>query len=46
VSAIVMGSYGLGEHLEARHFVGLAFIGAGLAAIDGRLLPSRAAKDS
>jgi drug/metabolite transporter (DMT)-like permease len=46
VSAIVMGSYGLGEHLEARHFVGLAFIGAGLAAIDGRLLPSRVAKDS
>jgi drug/metabolite transporter (DMT)-like permease len=46
VSAIVMGSYGLGEHLEARHFVGLAFIGAGLAAIDGRFLPSRAAKDS
>ena len=46
VSAIVMGSYGLGEHLEARHFAGLAFIGAGLAAIDGRLLPSRAAKGS
>ena len=46
VSAIVMGSYGLGEQLEVRHFVGLAFIGAGLAAIDGRLLPSRAAKDS
>jgi drug/metabolite transporter (DMT)-like permease len=46
VSAIVMGSYGLGEHLETRHFVGLAFIGAGLAAIDGRLLPSRTAKVS
>jgi drug/metabolite transporter (DMT)-like permease len=46
VSAIVMGSYGLGEQLEATHFVGLAFIGAGLAAIDGRLLPSRAAKVS
>jgi drug/metabolite transporter (DMT)-like permease len=46
VSAIVMGSYGLGEHLEARHFAGLAFIGTGLAAIDGRLLPSRAAKGS
>jgi drug/metabolite transporter (DMT)-like permease len=45
ISAIVMGSYGLSEHLEARQFVGLAFIGAGLAAIDGRLLPSRAAKD-
>jgi len=37
VSAIIMGSFGLGEHLDAGHFVGLAFIGAGLAAIDGRL---------
>ena len=37
VSAIIMGAVGLGEHLEARHFAGLAFIGAGLAAIDGRL---------
>ena len=46
VSAIIMGSYGLGEHLEPRHFAGLAFIGAGLAAIDGRLLPRRAAKDT
>jgi drug/metabolite transporter (DMT)-like permease len=44
VSAIVMGSYGLGEHLDIRHFAGLACIGAGLAAIDGRLLPRRAAK--
>jgi drug/metabolite transporter (DMT)-like permease len=46
VSAIVMGSYGLGEHLDVRHFAGLACIGAGLAAIDGRLLPRRAARDS
>jgi drug/metabolite transporter (DMT)-like permease len=46
VSAIVMGSYGLGEHLDVRHFAGLVCIGAGLAAIDGRLLPRRAAKDS
>jgi drug/metabolite transporter (DMT)-like permease len=45
LSAIVMGSYGLGEHLEPRHFAGLAFIAAGLAAIDGRLLSRRAAKD-
>ena len=36
VSAILMGAYGLGEHLEIRHFAGLACIGAGLAAIDGR----------
>jgi drug/metabolite transporter (DMT)-like permease len=46
VSAILMGSYGLGEHLEARHFVGLAFIGAGLAAIDGRFLARRILKAS
>jgi drug/metabolite transporter (DMT)-like permease len=38
VSAILMGTLGLGEHLDARHFVGLALIGAGLAAIDGRVL--------
>jgi drug/metabolite transporter (DMT)-like permease len=39
VSAIIMGTFGLGERLDPRHFVGLIFIGAGLAAIDGRLLP-------
>ena len=38
ISAIVMGAVGLGEHLASRHFLGLAFIGLGLAAIDGRLL--------
>ena len=38
VSAIIMGTFGLGEHLDVRHFAGLAFIGAGLAAIDGRVL--------
>jgi drug/metabolite transporter (DMT)-like permease len=38
VSAILMGAFGLGERLEVRHFAGLAVIGAGLAAIDGRLL--------
>jgi drug/metabolite transporter (DMT)-like permease len=38
VSAIILGAFGLGERLEVRHFAGLAFIGAGLAAIDGRLL--------
>jgi drug/metabolite transporter (DMT)-like permease len=38
VSAILMGTFGLGEHLDVRHFVGLALIGAGLAAIDGRFL--------
>jgi len=38
VSAIIMGTFGLGERLDVGHFAGLAFIGAGLAAIDGRLL--------
>jgi drug/metabolite transporter (DMT)-like permease len=38
VSAILMGTFGLGEHLDIRHFAGLALIGAGLAAIDGRVL--------
>jgi drug/metabolite transporter (DMT)-like permease len=38
VSAIIMGAVGLGEHLASRHFLGLAFIGVGLAAIDGRWL--------
>jgi drug/metabolite transporter (DMT)-like permease len=38
VSAIVLGSLVLGEHLDVRHFTGMALIGAGLAAIDGRLL--------
>ena len=38
VSAILMGTFALGEQLDVRHFVGLALIGAGLAAIDGRLL--------
>ncbi len=38
VSAIVMGTFGLGERLEPRHFAGLALIGAGLAAIDDRVM--------
>jgi drug/metabolite transporter (DMT)-like permease len=38
VSAIIMGTFGLGERLDVRHFAGLAFIGAGLAAIDGMVL--------
>jgi drug/metabolite transporter (DMT)-like permease len=37
VSAIVLGSLVLGERLSAQHFLGMALIGAGLAAIDGRL---------
>ena len=36
-SAIALGAYLLGEHLEASDFAGMALIGLGLAAIDGRL---------
>ncbi len=38
VSAVFLGSLFLSEQLEAKHFVGMALIGLGLAAIDGRLL--------
>ena len=38
ISAVLLGFLFLGEQLEARHLVGMACIGAGLAAIDGRLL--------
>jgi drug/metabolite transporter (DMT)-like permease len=38
VSAILLSSFFLSEHLEAKHFLGMALIAAGLAAIDGRLL--------
>ena len=37
VSAILLGTLFLGETLLLRHFAGMALIGAGLAAIDGRL---------
>ncbi len=36
VSAIVLGTIFLGETLELRHIAGMAMIGLGLAAIDGR----------
>jgi drug/metabolite transporter (DMT)-like permease len=36
VSAILLGTLVLGEQLEPRHLVGMAAIGIGLAAIDGR----------
>ena len=42
VTAIILGAAFLGERLEPRHFLGMALIGAGLAAIDGRLLRRRA----
>jgi len=37
VSAILLGAGVLGERLLPRHFAGMALIGMGLAAIDGRL---------
>jgi drug/metabolite transporter (DMT)-like permease len=36
VSAMVLGLTILGERLDPRHFIGMALIGSGLAAIDGR----------
>jgi len=41
VSAILLGLFVLGEMLEPRHFMGMALIGLGLAAIDGSLWPKR-----
>jgi len=38
VTAILLGTFVLGEQLAPRHFAGMALIGLGLAAIDGRLL--------
>lgn len=38
VSALLLGWLVLGEALLARHFMGMALIGGGLACIDGRLL--------
>ena len=46
ISAIIMGTVGLGEHLAPRHFLGLAFIGVGLAAIDGRWMSWRSKEAS
>ncbi|TSH93104.1 EamA family transporter [Verticiella sediminum] len=41
VSAILLGWLVLGERLEPRHFLGMALIAGGLAALDGRLLRRR-----
>ena len=41
ITAILLGALILGEQLAPRHFAGMALIGAGLAAIDGRLLRLR-----
>jgi drug/metabolite transporter (DMT)-like permease len=37
VTAVLLGAAILGERLAPRHFAGMALIGAGLAAIDGRI---------
>ena len=45
VIGVPLGAAGLGERLELRHFAGMALIGLGLAAIDGRIAARlRAAK--
>jgi drug/metabolite transporter (DMT)-like permease len=44
VTAILLGALFLGERLEWRSFAGMALIGLGLAAIDGRLLRWRRAQ--
>ena len=41
VSAILLGALFLGEQLQLKHFIGMAMIAVGLAAIDGRLLAFR-----
>jgi drug/metabolite transporter (DMT)-like permease len=38
ISGILLGAFFLDERLAARHYVGMAMIGLGLAAIDGRPL--------
>ena len=38
ISAILLGALLLDERLDAKHFVGMAMIGLGLALIDGRIL--------
>jgi len=38
VTAIMLGTFLLGEQLATRHFAGMLLIGCGLAAIDGRLI--------
>lgn len=38
VSAILLGTLLLGERLDPQHFAGMALIGVGLLAVDGRLL--------
>ena len=42
VTAILLGATLLGEVLAPRHFIGMALIAAGLAAIDGRVFARRA----
>ncbi len=45
VSAVLLGFLVLEEELQTRHFMGMALIGAGLAAIDGRLWTRRRGAD-
>ena len=43
ISAMFLGALLLNEQISARHFLGMAVIGVGLALIDGRI-PSRLLK--
>lgn len=38
VSAILLGTIGLGEQLAPRHYLGMAVIGCALALVDGRIM--------
>ncbi len=38
VTAILLGTYRLGETLQSKHYLGMILIGFGLVAIDGRIL--------
>ncbi len=44
VSAVLLGYLFLQERLETQHFIGMALIGLGLSAIDGRLWQKQRAK--
>jgi drug/metabolite transporter (DMT)-like permease len=41
ITAVLLGTFLLGESLAPRHFAGMALIGLGLAAIDGRVVQRR-----
>ena len=42
VTALLLGATVLGERLDPRYFIGVALLAAGLAVVDGRVMPVRA----